>query len=306
MIVLHFFSIATYYYGWYRWSRGVHYTIGFLLALSAILIPLGFRAVFAFLNIPVGLYFEGGKPTLHVTEALGNPTLLPLYLKSLIASITAGSLAIAGGLAYSYHKSNDEAYKRAIEKVLKQLAPVGLIGLVLMFFLGLWYALAIKQIPYKFNNIFASLGWKTGDGAVHYNVAWLFVLKMILYIFQLVVIVSVYKYMKTGAMPFGKARLLLYGGLAALITVMLGEWLNAFSQYPFFIACLGSPQPCTDILARIPKDQLPALAQILSLEHTNKLALISGVKMLTNLFMVFLLASVVYFFYAYFFKQEKA
>ncbi len=306
MIVLHFFSIATFYYGWYRWSRPVHYTLGFLLALSGILIPLGFRAVFAFLNIPVGLHFAGGKPYLNVSEALGNPTLWPLYFKSLVAAITAGSLAVAGGLAYSYHKSEDQAYKAAVNKVLSQLAPVALAGLVIMFFLGLWYAITLEKIPYKFNNVFASLGWKVGDGIAHYNVAWVFVLKMILYVFQFAVIIAVYKYMRSGSMPFAKAKLLLYGGLAALATVMLGEWLNAFSQYPYFIACLGSPQSCQSILAEIPKDQLPYIAKILSLEHVNQLALISSVKMITNAFMLFLLASVVYFFYVYFFKPEKA
>ena len=304
MIVVHFFSIATFYYGWNRFSRPVHHTIGALLALSSLLIPLGFRAVFAFLNIPVGLHFENGKLTLHVTEALGNPTLLPLYLKSIVAAITAGSIAVIGGLAYSYVRSDDSEYKAAIEKIMPFLGKTAATGLVLMFFLGLWYALSLRAIPYKFNNVFASLGWKAGDGTVSYNVAWLFVLKMIFYVFQIYVIMTVYKFLKQRQVPIEKAPLLLFTGLIALSTVIFGEYLNAFSQYPYFIACLGSPANCKP-LQNLPPNVVQQLAPALDLRNVNELAVVGGVKALTTVFMIFLLASAIYFFYAVFIKEEK-
>ncbi len=305
MIVLHFFSIASFYYGWDRWSRPVHHFIGFLLALSALLIPLGFRAVFAFLNIPVGLKLDGGKLSLDVAEALTNPTYLPLYLKSIVAAITAGSLAVLGGLSYAYYKTDDGTYKEGIVKVVPQLAKISLAGLILMFFLGLWYALSLKAVPYKFNNVFASLGWKVGDGVAHYNVAWLFVVKMIFYVFQIAVVAITFKALAAGVIPAEKKNLLLAAGLAALVTVMLGEYLNAFSQYPYFIACLGSPEACPDVIKQLPPDQLQRLGLILDLRQYNELATVSGVVALTWAFMIFLLASTAYFFYVLLLKPGK-
>ncbi|MEB3806460.1 MAG: cytochrome ubiquinol oxidase subunit I [Desulfurococcales archaeon] len=306
MIVVHFFSITGFYYGWHRWSRGTHYLFGFLLGLSAVLIPFAFRAVFAFLNIPVGLELAGGKLSLNVGKALTNPTFPPLYLKSLTAAITAGAFAVAGGLAFSAAKSNDAEYKRAVGVVTRDLAPVIAAGLVLMIVFGLWYAISLQDIPYKFNNVFARLGWKAGDGTIAHDLSWLFVLKMLFFAFQIYVIAVVYKYLKSGEIPLSKASLALYGGLAALFTVALGELLNAFSQYPYFIACLGSPQPCQDLLAQIPKSQLQYLADVLNLETYNTLAVLEGVKIITSLFMIFLIASTFYFFYVYFFKKEQA
>lgn len=306
MIVLHFFSITGFYYGWYRWSRPAHYTFGFLLALSGILIPFGFRSVFAFLNIPMGLELSGGKLHLNVSEALHNPTFWPLYIKSLTAAITAGSLAVIGGLAFSYARSNDADYKKAIGEVVKQLAPVAAVGLVLMLVFGLWYALSLENIPYKFNNVFARFGWKAGDGTIHYDVSWLFALKMIFFLAQVYVISVAYKHLRAGVIPENKVNLLFWGGIIALTTVALGELLNAFSQYPYFIACLGSPEPCQDILAQIPQDQLPRLASILTLENYNTLATIKSVEIITSLFMAFLLAMTFYFFYGVFVKEERS
>ncbi len=306
MIALHFFSIATFYYGWYKWERSVHHTIGVLLAISALLIPFGFRAVFAFLNVPEGLYLKpDGTLGLDVGAALANPTFLPLYLKSIVAAVTAGAIAVIGGLAYSYARSDDEEYKRGVEHVVKTLAPVAAGGLILMFILGLWYALSLRVVPYKFNNIFASLGWSVAGGKAEYNVAWVFVLKMILYLAQVYVVFTAYKLLSRGEIPVDRAKTLLATGFIALATIVLGEYLNAFSQYPYFIACLGSPEHC-DLLKKLPPDAVKQLAPILDLRQYNELATIGPVTGLTVAFMIFLIAVAVYFFYAVFLKPEQA
>lgn len=306
MIAVHFFAITGFYYGWNRWSRGLHYAFGVLLALSALLIPFAFRAVFAFLNIPVGLELSGGKLSLNVVDALtGNPTYWPLYLKSVIAAITAGAFAVVGGLAYSYVKSTDEGYKKAVSQVVKELTPVIAIGLILMIVMGFWYAVSLRNIPYKFNNVFARFGWTAGDGTIGFDVSWLFALKMIFFLAQIYIIATAYKNLKAGTIPVSKATPLLFGGLIALFTVALGELLNAFSQYPYFIACLGSPASCQDILAQIPPEQLTRLASILNLETYNTLATIQSVQVITGLFMAFLIASTFYFLYALLIKREK-
>ena len=300
MIVVHFFSIATYYYGWDRWSETIHNTIGFLLAISALLIPFGFRAVFAFLNYPKGLYFTGVTPHLKVTEALANPTFAPLYLKSIVAALTTGLLIVGGYAAVSYYRSTDPEYKKTMKQVVERSVPWSLVGLGLMFVLGLWYALSLRIVPYKFNNVFGAFGWKVGDGTVAVNVAWIFVIKMILYVSQIYIAYTAYKALKTeGFLNENQAKNLLLAGVLAVLTIVLGEYLNAFSQYPYFIA--GATVPA--VIKSIPPQVLPQLAAAINLENPNALALEGAVQAITTAFMIFLTASVIYFFYV-FFKKE--
>lgn len=239
-IALHFFSIVSFYYGWDRWSRPAHYAIGAALAITALLIPLGFRAVFAFLNIPAGLVVDLSSGTPHYGLDLGaalfsNPTTIPLYIKSITAAFTVTFFAIMGAYAYKAAVSSGEEREYAL-RIARMMAKPAAVGAVLMIFMGLWYAVSLEAIPYKFNNVFASLGWRVGDGVAYYNVAWLFVLKMLFFAVQLAALIVAVPKLLRGQLDSGAAKLLLAAGVAAVLTVPLGEYLNAFSQYPFFIA----------------------------------------------------------------------
>ncbi len=238
MIVLHFFSISAFWYGWDRWSRQAHYLIGALLAISATLIPLGFRGVFAFLNIPAGLSFDPatGKLYLNLSAAIAkNPTFLSLYVKSIGAAVTATFLVVAGVYAYNAARAEGpeaEAYRKVATMSLK----AGAVGLAVMVVLGAWYAVSLYHVPYKFNNIFASLGLKAADGKAFYNVSWLFVLKMIFVALQAAAVGYALPKVLCGRFTRGVGNALLVAGILALATIVAGEYLNAFSQYPFFIA----------------------------------------------------------------------
>ncbi len=297
LIVVHFTAITTYYYGWNRLSEKTHNIAGIFLALSALLIPLGFRAVFAFLNTPKGLYFEDGVARLDLTEALTNPTLLPFYLKSIVAALTAGLIIVAGYAAVKYYKTNDEAYRKTLNQIVQKALPWALIGLGLMLVMGLWYALSLRVVEYKFNNIFAPLGWKVGDGYVAYNMSWLFILKIILWFAQLYIVYIAYKEIKrSGFLSQKQSNNLLFAGILALATIVLGEYLNAFSQYPYFIADVTDPA----VQQAIPPQVLPYLANVLNLNNVNTLATLGMVQAITIAFMIFLTLSVIYFFYIYF------
>ena len=301
LIGVHFFAITSYYYGWNRWGRRTHHIIGLLLAVSSILIPLGFRAVFAFLNIPVGLkvYDDGIK--LDVLEALtGNPTFLPLYLKSIVGAVSAGSLVVLGGLSVSYARTGNNAYRLGVRYVMRQLAPLAVTGLTLMPVLGLWYALSLRGAPYKFNNIFAELGWRTADGVAYYSVSWLFILKMALYAFQVLVVLAAYRKLRAGVVEGASIKALLYAGIAGLITIVAGEYLNAFSQYPCFVAALASGRGCS-----APPGLPEALGEVLDLRSYNVLVTIKPVVAMTVMFMAFLTLATVYFFYVLLVKEER-
>ena len=274
MIVLHFFSISAYWYGWDRWSRRTHYFIGFLLGISALLIPLGFRAIFAFLNIPAGLGYDPvhHKFYLDVTAALTkNPTYWPLYIKSIVAAFTTTFLVVMGAYAYKYFIVENEEEKKAALRTAKMFAKPAAIGLGLMFLLGLWYALSLENVPYKFNNIFASLGWKVDGGKAYYDVSWLFVLKMIFVLFQVGAVAYAIPALLKGRLTRSHGKMLLYAGVVALATIAAGEYLNAFSQYPFFVAIwpdVLSGHVALSKLAsygiHIPKQSLPTVISTIS------------------------------------------
>ena len=292
-IALNFFTIVAFYYGWDRWSPSTHMLIGVLMAITFLLIPLGFRSVFAFLNTPQGLYFDNGVPRLDLVKALGNPTLWPLYFKSIVGALTAGTFALAAGYAYRYVRTSDEEEKRLSQLFVSKTIPYVLLGLVLMVFLGLWYILSLQNVEYKFNNILGRLGWTVGNGTISHDMSWLFIFKMILVAIQFIAVVIVYRSIKKGVINNSIANWMIIGGALALFTIVIGDYLNAFSQYPYFIADLTDPK----VLHSVPKDLVPILAQVLSLENVNELATLKGVLAVTAGFMIFLLLAAFYYLY---------
>ncbi|MCC6040421.1 MAG: cytochrome ubiquinol oxidase subunit I [Thermofilum sp.] len=292
-ILFHFFAIVAYWYGWGRFSEGFHSLVGWLLTITAYTIPLGFRAVFAFLNTPQGLVL-GEKPSLDVVQALLNPTFLPLYLKSVVGALTFGFLFIAGVYAY-------QGLRRELSGVERSLYAdslrIGLMGLLAMLFLGPWYTLALVNVPVKFNNIFAGLGAALSAPTLS-NYSWLFLVKMALVILQaaLLLYLLVPRGGETMYTPQGfKASIA--AAAAAGLTVLTGEYLNAFSQYPYFVA--NAPL----IADKLPEPYRTLLTRALNLENLSPLAQDPALYLATVVGVAVLLAAAGYMLYLVFFKE---
>ena len=240
-IAVQFFSIVAFWYGWDRFSRRVLYIIGGFLAASALLIPLGFRAVFAFLNIPAGLEAtltpSGIKWGLNLAAAFENPTFAPLYIKSIAGAFTLTFVVVLSMYLYRGLASSDNNIKERSLRVARMMSVPAIIGLIIMPVLGAWYGISLENVPYKFNNIFASLGLKIGDGIAYYNVSWLFITKLVFYAVQVIGVLAAISFLQKGSKNI-KALSILFLVTAALAmgTVASGELLNAYSQYPFAIA----------------------------------------------------------------------
>ncbi len=313
MIALNFLSIALYWYGWDKWSLRTHNLIGLLLVISAFLIPFGFRAVFAFLNIPTGLHFDttNGKFYLSVTEFLRhNPTFWPLYLKTITAALTATFIVVSAGYAYKYHKAENEDHREVYRSVVNSLIPPALVGLILMFFFGLWYALSLMKVPYKFNNIFGGFGLKVGDIGIAYNFSWAFILKMFFYVSQLVIVILIYRSTKKGkSLSISQVKQLIYAGFAALATIVTGEYLNAFSQYPWFIAAITDKATVVKLLSEVPSSQREVVARnlvnVLNLKNHNILSTLPGVTWLTAGFLAILIIAAIYYVYLLLLKPSS-
>ncbi len=135
LIVLHFLSIVLYWYGWDRFDPDTHFYVGITMAVTALLIPLGFRAVFGFINVPLGLELHP-KPHLDFLKALSNPTFLALYPKSILASLT---------LTFTL-----------LSSLRREFAKLAVVTLTLTCLAGIIYAETLTAIPYKFENAVSS------------------------------------------------------------------------------------------------------------------------------------------------------
>jgi len=288
-IVIHFFAIIAYWYGWEKWSSGTHFFIGIILLVSAYLIPLGFRAVSAFLNIPAGLELSP-KPHLNVAAALLNPTYLPLYIKSITAALAAGFFTIASAYMIKYVKGDREAVE-----VVKKFASPATITFILAVIFGLIYAETLALYSnYKFVNAF---GFLIGVEA-QYDFSWIFIIKVVMMILQAA---AIYELLKLRKGEEVKGKMIMLAGPAALITVFAGEMLNSFSQYPYFVAKLGEP----GFASAIPEPLRTFLAERLNLELANPLASSTDLYLITLLFLVPLLISAAVFLYILLLGKER-
>jgi len=284
-ILIHFLAIVLYYYGWDSFPKWAHLSSGILLAITAYTIPLGFRLVFAFLNTPSGLKIDG-KPYIDALGALTNPTFAPLYLKSVFGAITFGSLFISTLLAYRMVKERSEESSQLYSTSLK----VAVVGTFIMLILGPWYSMSLISTPMKFNNIFRSFGWGLG-GVETVDMSWLFLIKIILIVIQIYAILRLI----FGSVDFKLSAL---ATISAALTILTGEYLNMFSQYPYFLANLPI------VADKIPEPWRTILGRSLSLENVSPLASDPTLFLVTALGIAILLIAIGYFIYETLFKGE--
>ncbi|MEB3788254.1 MAG: cytochrome ubiquinol oxidase subunit I [Desulfurococcales archaeon] len=215
-LVAHFLSLTIFYYGWNRLPPRTVDAAGLALAGSVLLIVLGFRGVFSQLSSPVAIDLQGARVLDPLHAVLGNPLLPPLYAKSILAALAATMVGAAGWHALRGEPSLARLY---LKPALAALAGV--------FIAGLWYGLSLRSVEYKFNNIFGGLGL---GGEPSLDLSWLLILKIALWTLQTA---GVLYALRAGVT---RARSLLAAGAAsALVAVVAGEYLNAYSQYPYFI-----------------------------------------------------------------------
>ncbi len=281
-IVLHFFAITAYWYGWERWGKRTHDLFGILMVVSVYLIPLGFRAVSAFLNVPAGLKIE---PKLHldVLEALSNQTFLPIYLKSVFAALSASFFAFSSGYMYRFLKRRD---KNSLE-ISNYFMPYATVTLTLTIILGGIYAFSLyNSVPYKFNNAFG-------------RDVWLFIVKMAAVSIQLLAAYIFFTQIKRGDLR--RAKVIVFSGPAALIGVFAGEMLNSFSQYPYFVAKLGD----VSFASALPESVRETLLAALKMDALNPLTTLPSLYMVTAVFLVPLLIAAAFFVYLILFAEER-
>ena len=102
-IIIRLTSIAAYWYTWDKINPRTHLLIGVLMAFSGLMIPAGFRYIFAFINNPTGLA-SLNPVSGNIMEALTNPVYPPLLLHTWFGALSIGFLVASAGLAWSSRK----------------------------------------------------------------------------------------------------------------------------------------------------------------------------------------------------------
>ena len=294
---VNFFSLIAYWYGWDRFSPRTHNIIGIIMAGSALMIPFGFRGVFAFLNEPKGLEFTASGVTLDPFAAYSNPTFWPLYLSSVIGALAATMIAVMGGFAIQYLRRPDEE-RAYFEAALRKFYLPSLVLLLVMVPLMFAYLMSLLTVPYKFNNIMAAFGVSV-DGSPAYDFTWIFVLHLAMVALQFIALVYIASAAFKGQLVTrGTAIASIVGGATALGGIEAGEMLNAFAQFPRFIAALTPSEAST-----FPSPYNALFSTYNNLTVYNSLAAAPFAQFFTSFMMAIMIVVLVLFIYYSFFKK---
>jgi cytochrome d ubiquinol oxidase subunit I len=160
VIIVRLTFIAAYWYTWDKVQPKIHLVIGLLMALSGLMIPAGFRYIFAFINNPVGLIRLNpisGNPL----EALTNPVYLPLLLHTWFGALSIGFLAAAAGLAWS------SKIDKTIEKWSGYAGLLGGLMIIPQGLTGFWFWSTLSfhshYLFYSINRSFLPTGHSSID-----------------------------------------------------------------------------------------------------------------------------------------------
>jgi len=202
-------SIAAFWYTWGKISPKIHSAIGFIMAISGFGIPFGFRTIFAEITSPTALSAfmmnQSSSPFLAYTSTV----FWDLYVHTFIASISVGGFVLVSIFAL-------EKDVWAARKAL----PFGLIFLVMQPVVGFFYLSAL----------YAHAGYIFKEVAIG-SFSPIFFVKLGLASLLFIAGIFLYYKLNQNEIP-GYSKML---GIIAIITAMLGEFINDGSRYPYMV-----------------------------------------------------------------------
>ena len=213
-------SVAVYWYTWGKISKRLHLFVGCLMAFGALLVPAGFRMIFAFVDDPVGLN-EAVKGNLYAI--FGNP-IYPIWVVwSWFGSLSMSALVAAGIYAWqSRGNENGEGLKEAL-----YFLTLGIPFLVVTAILGAYFFFSLQTASLY---IFAAI---TGNTAVaKYNFLSIFLLYPILVVITGLSALTLFVSAKQGKLSRPASLILV---IAAFLMVPIVEAVNDASRAPYMV-----------------------------------------------------------------------
>ena len=221
--------IAIYWHLWGRVNPRTHSLIGIPLAISVLLVPVGFRYLFAGLDYPQ--FMMGDFNPLSV---FSNPIYPPLIAHTLIGAMDIGAFVTASVLA---------TRRNLNIRGLRITLGTGLLLLVPQAIAGAYYFTVLKRYdPYIVSNIAGPLlGYDPGTS--------LFYPAFYAAITLTIVLVTVALYAFYAVM---QGRVIRYAvistGFLAEVVLILMEYVNDGSRYPYLFISGNSGIPITQLL----------------------------------------------------------
>ncbi|MEM1611062.1 MAG: cytochrome ubiquinol oxidase subunit I [Sulfolobales archaeon] len=212
-------SIVIYWYSWDRVSPRTHIMIGVLMGASALAVPAGFRAIFAYIDNPDAM------PT-GAWGFIKHPLYIPLLIHTWLGALTMASLLTASIYAIKSWRSRD-AYEAGIYlKGYRFYITAGLPILVIQSLTGIWLYIALgEHSPYLFKAI-------NGFQGVYMSFLPLFIAFLATITAIWVGSISLYIASRKGGRSYLAAYTL---ALSSALGVPLGEALHDAPRIPYMV-----------------------------------------------------------------------
>ena len=211
-------SIAIYWYTWGKISKSLHLFVGCVMAFGALLVPAGFRMIFAFVDDPVGLN-EALKGNLYAV--FGNPLYPVLVVWSWFGSLAMSALVAAG--IYGWRSRGNDGAVKDTAYFLKLGMPFLAITTILSAF---FFFLLQSASPY----IFAAISGNTT--AAEYNFLPVFFLYPLLVVVAGGSALALFALVRKGKLSRPISLILV---VAAFLMVPIAETLNDASRAPYMV-----------------------------------------------------------------------
>lgn len=222
--------IVMYWHLWGRISPRSHSLLGIPMAISVLLVPLGFRYLFAGLNYPIGI--DGDQPS--YIAALANPVYPALALHTILGGLDIGAFVLAAILA-TRSNMDVRGVRIALSTGMALLIPQSIAG-------AYYYVVLAGYDPYIVNNIAGPLlGGKPSLGFVYP----LFYTAIVLVVALTIVgAIALYNSM----MGFVNRPLAITAGILSELILVLMEFVNDGSRYPYLFLSGNAGIPVNELL----------------------------------------------------------
>ncbi|MEM4681692.1 MAG: cytochrome ubiquinol oxidase subunit I [Acidilobaceae archaeon] len=202
-------SIAAFWYTWGRINPRYHSVLGFVMAISGFLVPLGFRTIFAEITAPDAIteFINGGYPSAF--QAYTNPLFWALYVHTVFAAISVGGFVV---ISVSAIDKDVKGAKIALPYAVGFLLLQPIVGFLY------WFVL-FRNASYIAERVTIGL------------TAPIFYLKLALVLVLIYLSLKLYESLNSNTLP-ETAKLL---GPIALVVAVLGEFVNDASRHPYMV-----------------------------------------------------------------------
>ena len=220
------------------------------MAVSGFAVPFGFRYIFAEITSPHGVAVAlQGSPDLARLQVFLNPLYPPLILHTVVGAMSVGGFITASFFAIKGNTS---------PKFLWIGLWHGVLFLALQPIFGVWYLLSLSnRAPLLYNNI-------VGGVQATFNLLPMFASKLAVIASLVALSLLVWRRVKRGV---GEATPLALGlGPLAILTVILGEYINDAGRTPYLVLLEDKglpPSVLSNLYIQIPYTLVSAVLGIL-------------------------------------------